>query len=104
RGAVVEGRPIYDDDYARAISASAVNLTFLRKNNRDLQTTRSIEIPAIGGFMLAERTDEHRELFEEGMEAEFFGSDAELIEKCRYYLARPEERRRIADAGRRRCL
>jgi spore maturation protein CgeB len=104
RGAVVEGRAIYGDDYARAISASAINLAFLRKTNRDLQTTRSVEIPAVGGFMLAERTDEHRKLFEEGVEAEFFGSDAELIEKCRYYLVHPPERLRIAEAGRHRCL
>lgn len=100
----IEGRAVYENQYAEAICAFDINLCFLRRLNRDRQTTRSVEIPACGAFMLAERTEEHLDLFKEGVEAEFFASDAEMLDKVQYYLAHPEKRKHIAAAGRERCL
>jgi spore maturation protein CgeB len=96
--------PVYGDDYARAISATRINLTFLRKMNRDLQTTRTIEIPACGGFMLAEQSNEHDRMFQDGREAVFFERPEELLAKTRYYLRHEAERAAIAAAGRTRCV
>jgi hypothetical protein len=91
-------------EYAKAINAIRINLGLLSKAGGDLHTARSIEIPACGAFMLAERTGEHQRLFEEGVEAEFFDSFDECLAKCRHYLAHEDERRRVAAAGYERCL
>lgn len=96
-------RHLYGADFRCAITHSAICLNFLRKANRDLQTSRSIEIPACGGFMLAERTDEHLALFEEGKEAAFFSSQEELLHKVRYYLDHHTERQSVAQAGLLKC-
>lgn len=94
---------IFSEDYSRALQAFKISLCFLRKMNFDQQTTRTMEIPACGGFMLAERTQEHMELFEEGKEAAYFSSNEELLELCRYFLGHEEERISIAEAGLKRC-
>ncbi len=93
---------IYEDRYAEVVAGSEIALGFLRELNPDQHTTRSFEIPAIGGFMLADRTDDHREFFEEGKEAEFFSSDEEFREKVKFYLRNESARRRIVAAGHKR--
>lgn len=87
-----------------SICGAKIALGLLERACPDQVTTRSIEIPACGAFMLAPRTQELLKLFEEGREAEFFASRTELLDKLAYYLARQMERDRIAAAGRDRCL
>ncbi len=92
------------ENYAKAICGARINLCLLSAWFEDRSTARSVEIPACGAFMLADRTTEHLELYKEGEEAEFYGSDDELIRKIDYYLTHEEDRARIAEGGRRRCL
>lgn len=101
---IIENHELKGEGYPKSLQAFKISLCFLRKMNFDQQTTRTVEIPACGGFMMAERTDEHLAMFEEGKEAAYFSSDEELLEKCRYYLTHEDERKRIAMAGRKRCL
>ena len=95
---------IFSEDYPKALQAFKISLCFLRKKNFDQQTARTMEIPACGGFMMAERTQEHLELFAEGKEAAFFSTNEELLELCRYYLAHEEERITVTEAGLERCI
>jgi hypothetical protein len=76
----------------------------LSKENRDLHTTRSLEIPYLGGLLCAERTREHCDLYREGEEAVFWSSADECAEKCFALLNDAGLRRRIADSGRLRCI
>jgi len=91
-------------DYAKAICSAKICLAMFSKTNRDQYSLRSFEIPACGGFMLAERTSVMLSLFREGEEAEYFSDASELLAKVHYYLTNEDLRVWIATAGRERCL
>lgn len=86
-------------DYRMALGCTRSAPCLVRQSNRDGHVMRTFEIPACGSFMIAERTEEHLELFEEGREMACFGSAEELVDKVLHYLSHEEERRRIAAAG-----
>ena len=99
----IENRPVYGDDYRRVVAASAINLCFLRHANRDRQTCRSIEIPAMGGFMLHEHSEEMAALIAPDREAAYFWNAGDLIDRCRGWLESPA-RVAVAAAGHRRVI
>jgi spore maturation protein CgeB len=94
-----KGGSLFGDDYARAIQCAKVNLGLLSKDNRDLHTTRSLEVPALGGLLCAQRTSEHVSMYKEGQEALFWDDADECARMCHEVLADEELRSRIAAAG-----
>jgi len=99
------GSAIYGPDYVKAIQCAKVALGLLSKGNRDLHTTRSAEVPFIGGAVFcAERTPEHSFLFQEEAEAAFWNDAEECAQQCHDLLASGPRRRRMVEAARRRII
>ncbi len=98
------GVSVYGDAYIKTLNGMKIALHFLRHGNRDEQDSRTFEIPACGTFMLAEASELHLSLFENGKDAVFFESKEELLQLTKYYLQHDEERARIAACGRERGI
>lgn len=96
------GGAIGGDDYAKAIQCAKVNLGLLSTENRDLHTTRSLEIAALGGMLCAQRTTEHSAMYVENVEALFWNNASECAEMCRLAVANDVLRASVAFAGRQR--
>jgi hypothetical protein len=106
---VVEGHPVAGDLYALALACTTINIALLSEvrpgaSSGDLTTSRTFEIPACGGFMLHERTDEVLTFFKEDTEIACFADEVELVDKVRYYLTHEAERERMRRAAHERCV
>jgi spore maturation protein CgeB len=86
------------------LCGARIALCFLSKLNRDTYTRRCFEIPASGTLLLSEYSDDLAGMFREGVEADYFRSPEEMIEKIRCYLDDDALRRRVAAAGRLRVV
>ncbi|MDB5273294.1 MAG: hypothetical protein JWO58_1661 [Chitinophagaceae bacterium] len=105
----IQHKEVLGDVYALAIQSSKINLGILSEkvggaSSGDLITSRTFHIPASGGFMLHQRTEESVLYYEEGKEAAFFDGQEELIEKVKYYLNHEAERAEVLQQGRQRAL
>ena len=86
-------------EYRLALSGAKIALCFLSTLNKDTYTRRNFEIPAMETFMLSQYTEDLAGLYQEGVEAEFFRSKEELLDKTDFYLKNESSRTRIAHAG-----
>ena len=103
-GKKVRSEGVWADEYPEALASAKIGLGLLCKAYPDQFTTRSFEIPAAGTMLLAERTQEHMEIFVEDVEAVFFSGRQELREKLSKYLKDDQLRSDVARAGQEKVL
>lgn len=104
KGLNVSGNGLWGDDYFRALSGSYLTLGLLSKYIPETSTTRSFEIPASGSLLVAERTWEHMELYEDRKEAFFFDSEEEMIDLVNFCLKNPKIAHQVAQRGKVRAI
>lgn len=96
---VIHGHEVIEEEFREVICSSKICLNFLRQKNEDVITSRTFEIPATGGFMLAQRTKFQKLYFEEDKEAVYFDSKNDLLTKINFYLKNSDIRNKIRKAG-----
>jgi spore maturation protein CgeB len=97
------GDGLWGDDLAKQYGAARIALNVHAGYDRaDAEAAtynvnpRLFEIPACGGFQLTDNRAQATRFFDEGAEIACFGSREELRDRVRHYLARDDERRRMA--------
>jgi spore maturation protein CgeB len=105
------GRRLTPSEYVKVFNASDININLHSSHERDgvdpfgdFLNPRTFELAASGAFQLVDQRSLLPEAFDVGSEIVTFSNVRELKEQIEYYLAHPEERGRIAQAGRARAL
>ena len=81
-----------------------MNINYTSFQMRTAVNQRVFDVPACGGFLLSDRQEDMERFFEVGREAVCFCCEEEAASLAAHYLANEGERKRIAEAGRRRVL
>lgn len=80
----------------QGIAATRIALCVIRHENRDGHSMRTFEVPAVGACMVVEDTAEHREIFgDDGENVLYFTGPNQMVEKAKYLLTVPAERKRL---------
>jgi spore maturation protein CgeB len=95
------GPALPNTQYSKALQSTKVAIGLLSKGNRDLHTQRSVEVPAIGTLLCAERTEEHEQVYGE-RGALLWQDNDECIDRCVRLLADDAARARVAERGQQR--
>lgn len=86
-------------NYTKIIRSSKIAIALYSDENKDTITARSLEIPAIGTFMLSKKTPTMTKLFKENKEVVFFKTPEECFKKCNFYIHNSRKREIIAKNG-----
>ncbi|OGW26077.1 MAG: hypothetical protein A2X59_10830 [Nitrospirae bacterium GWC2_42_7] len=104
-GRAYGGQFIWGESYAKVAKLSKIFLAFdsmphLRKS----MSARMYTAVGCGAFYMCRHINGIEEVFEPDKEIVTFNSDAEMIDKIRFFLPKEDIRKKIAEAGRVRIL
>ena len=86
-------------EYNRIYASVVAGLCFFSKVNNDTWTRRALEIVAVGGLLVCERTEEAERHFRDRHEAFFFSSIDELVAIVAELKSNPSKREEVRAAG-----
>jgi len=89
----------WGEEMSKVCAGSQIIVNLMRAEHSCAHSMKTFEIPASGGFMLTNRTEEQKEFFQEDLDAVYFDTQEEMIERAKYYLNNPNEREKIRLAG-----
>ena len=91
--------PVYGHELCEIVSSSAVCLNILRSQNAGAHNMRTFEIPAMGGLMLTNRSEEQNQFFPEGEGCLMFAGVTELRKQLDWALMNQDRAQRIRARG-----
>lgn len=97
------GSTVIGDEKCKAMRAARIALNTNHYAGIGDVNKRTFELAGIGAFQLTDERAALADYLVPGVEVATFRGRGDLLEKVRYYLARPEEREAIAAAGQRRA-
>ena len=104
RKGMLRPRVDYFRELPEVYRGSAVNINCTSFQMRTAVNQRVFDVPACGGFLLSDYQADMERFFDVGKEAICFRSAEEAASLAAHYLGNEGERKRIAEAARRRVL
>ncbi len=93
-----QGRPLFGEEFARAIASSKINLNVIDDTN-SAPNNRFFEIPCLGGFQLSSACPEMEDEFQQGRDICYYREIGEIPNVVRDLLSDETRRAEIARSG-----
>ena len=100
--AIHMGTVDYDTDMNKVFRLSKINLNITLPSIKTGIPLRALDIMGAGGFLLTDYRADMEGLLEPGVDYEYYTSIDDALDKISYYLAHEDERRMIAENGRKK--
>lgn len=92
------------EEYGAILGKSKIGLNFSYSVDRHQLKSRVFEVLLSGALLLETSNDQTSVLFEDGKDYVSFTTKEDLLHKIQYYLLHEEERKQIAESGRKKVI
>jgi hypothetical protein len=99
-----QGRALYENEFARAVASSKINLNIIDPLNFPAANMRFFEVPVAGGFQVSSSCPELEHEFVDGEHLYYYRDTTDLTALITMLLGNSELRERVAKAGQDRVL